>query len=249
MSKESIAVILGAIALAVSKKLAGSKNMPTPIDTIDRYTLKDRLKQLKPNEYIHGTMGFADPSNPILYRNPKHPVIFSKEQEAITPDMGIYITNRFNYPGFETNTMNYICIVEADDSQLKIDEDWLGDACMWMIVETQWNEEPEKLLRDLGHRALKRFGDTKLKDMHISLNQYVQELDTNLKNGSPVFVEIEYAATFGKRINQVITSEETAKLIEWSRMDMLPSTIQAFWIPDPENKGIQPKEIYYVIDN
>jgi hypothetical protein len=245
-SKESIAVILGSIALGLRKK--GSKNTPTPIETIDRYSLKNLLSHLGSNEYIHGTMGFSDYRNPILYRNPMHPPIFSKEQEAITPDMGIYITNDFNYPGFETNNMNYICIVEAEDSELKIDEDWLGDACIWLLANPELNEEPDKLLRSIGKRALSRFGTTILNKIPVSFNQYIKEFTENLKNRMPVFIEIEYAAAFGKRVNAVITPEETAKLIEWSEMGMLPSRIKAFFIPDPENKGVKPKRIFRIVD-
>ena len=163
-SKESIAVILAAMALGFRRK--GTKNKSSSKDieplieevTYDKFkvAVSDFLKSRYPNKwgyrdksiFFHGSSSIGDVNNPILKRNPKHPPIFSDQQELQTPDQGIYVTYNLDYaleyagledewdrenekilfmerPGFEGKD-HYVFILQINPDELLIDEDYLG---------------------------------------------------------------------------------------------------------------------------
>ena len=98
-SKESIAVILAAMALGLRKKGAKNNSSTKDIEPLIEEVTYDTFKPfnflfesgynkkwLTRNKdiFFHGSNTIEDISNPILKRNPKHPAIFSDQQELQT---------------------------------------------------------------------------------------------------------------------------------------------------------------------
>jgi len=107
-SKESIAVILAAMALGLRKKGAKNNSRSKDIEplieevTYDTFHPFDFIDsnfsdQDKENIFFHGSNSIEDVTNPVIKRNPKHPDIFSDQQKLQTPDQGVYVTSNLEY--------------------------------------------------------------------------------------------------------------------------------------------------------
>lgn len=233
-SKESIAVILGAIALGLRNK--GSKDVQPEIENITKEELVRRFgeygQNLEENQYLHGSSVVGNIHNPILKRNPKHPAIFSEEQELETPDHGIYITKHPKYAlSYNKGKENrYVSLVEVDDSNLMIDEDSLGEMTYNIVSALGAHNKhifemsapklydnpksPLNIILKLYDKTMDLYGHHKPKDMKYSLESLNSEID-----------DIEYYAEdqrklpriiiyLGKRMNSLMSKEERMILVK-----------------------------------
>lgn len=192
LSKESIAVILGAIALGIRSK--GSKDTQPVIENITEKELISRFGRfghnLEKNQYLHASTGFENTTSPILKRNPNHPAVLSDEQRITTPDMGIYLTKdpiyalRYN----EGKENRYMSLVEVNKNNLMIDEDVLGllAKCVyrWYLENNEFVIEDMKnprsissILIKLYKEAMMRYGNQKPSDHSSSLYDFNDQIE------------------------------------------------------------------------
>ena len=244
-SKESIAVILGAIALVASKKVAGSKSHSI-IEAINRKDIESLSSNLPENQFIHFTNGFMNIEDPKLYRHTKQGEPFTLFQQSLGPDVGIYITKDVHYgDGWGLKNAAFLCIIEVEDDNLFPDEDWIG----WRIVEELKGIHKYPLSETytkIGKRVIKQYGDIPYPFLgDKTFNQLINEEN----------IYLDWAAPFGIRANKVMTQSERMSIIDnWRKGNleryggMEEIYPNEFFIPDPENTGIKPVKVFKIVD-
>jgi len=247
-SKESIAVILGAIALGLRNK--GSKDVQPVIENITEEELTSRFAryptELKKNQFLHGSTGFENIANPVLKRNPKHPIIFSQEQELETPDHGIYISQYVDTVLWYTKGKEnrYVSLIEVNPDDLMIDEDTIGEVAYSvnnvfgeqhklayeMIMPKLYDnpKSPINIILKLYKQAMKFYGHHKPKDMKYPL-QSIERLD-EIDEIDKVNYYVEDRSLpklvifLGKRINFIMSEEERKILVKALMRGLLSSS-------------------------